>query len=571
MVALALLPPLDRHALAQSGQSSEPVVRRSRVSVQVPVQSYFPYTAYWRASDGRIVVHLQPKARDAEELLLDASTGSNWPGAFAELQTEFVPMPAESAHVVQVGRAWDQRMAQQLGCATSWSACSSPADAEVLLFSAAQPSTGRLDLEVVDLRELFRRVEAWLSGASNDDGRQFGAGEWAVVELAMQQRARRDHWLDTVRATEFDAARWSVARETFCTGPRLGERTAFQAAPLTRNGRNTGEEVRLDLNSELQEAGLRLTARTLYQAWQRDRDAKAVQALAHLLQKVGQAAEPGRLNLRVGATTRVIEIFFESNDAQRLQLAQALGELALARRSENLWCAARWVAGNDCMGAPAWGQQAAQASTPVAGPASVGQHEIRRSKPPTTKLGEPMVPSGVRGISAYLPGEGPLLAGDATQELDFIHRQKNHMVLATFDERSGRLGSAPGATQGFVFVARALGALRDGRFEVQMAPNGKAPITLRHGRYRVKVAMVLDKTTEEQCSGSFLCKFKEPVSYSRPYRKTVHFQIQASEFTDRQVCDFGPLLPTVADGGERYAPRLKDLRLAIESVHFDLQ
>ena len=561
-----------RHAAAQPGPTPEPVVRRSRVTVPVPVQAYYPFTAYLRASDGRVVVHLQPKVKEADELLVDANTGQTWAGTFAELQTDFTPMPAEGAREVQAGRAWDQRMAQQLGCAPPWSACTSPAGAEILLFSAAQPASGRLDLEVVDLRELFRQVEAWLAGESNDDGRQFGPREWALVDLAIQQGARRERWLDAVRSTEASPQRWNLAREAFGGGPRLGERKVFQAPPLARAGRSANDEARLDLNSELQEAGLRLTARVLVQAWENDKSAKNLQALAQLLRQVGQAAEPGRLNLRVGATTRVIEVFFERSDAQRLQLAQALGGLAIAGQSENLWCAARWVAGNDCSGAPAWGAPAAQAqhTAPAPGTAPARPGAADTSKPRASKPAEAMGLVGVRGITAFVAGEGPQVAGDATQELDFIHRQKSHMVLATFDERSGKLGSAPGAAQGFVFVARALGALRDGRFEVQMAPAGKSPVTLRHGRYRVKVVMTLDKTTEEQCNGSFLCRFKEPVSYSRPYRKTVFFQVQASDFTDRQICDFGPLLPTVSDGSERYVARLKDLRLAIESVRFDL-
>lgn len=570
VAALTIVTGLGDNAVAQTSAASDSVVRHSRVSVQVPVQPYFPYTAYLRPADARVVVHLQPRLRDAEELLLDAHTGLPWSGTFAELQTDFTPLPAESSRTLQIGRAWDQRMAQLLGCAPPWSACSSPADADVLLFSAAQPTIGRLELEVVDMRDLFARVEGWLSGEGRPDSHQISALDWTLIDLAMQQRARRERWLDLVRATETSPTRWNAAREAFGSGPRLGERPVFQAQP--RVGRAAVEQAHLDLNSELQEAGLRMSVRALYRAWERDRSTASLLALAQLLQQVGQAAEPGRLNLRVGATMRVIEVFFESSDEQRLQMAQALGGLAVARRSENLWCAARWVAGNDCSGAPAWGQPAPPARPAPAVPGTV---TARPGGPETVqqraaRSGDALAVLGVQGISAFMPGEGPQVAGDATQELDFIQRQKNHMVLATFDERSGKLGTAPGAAQGFVFVARALGALRDGRFEVQMAPATKAPVTLRHGRYRVKVVMTLDKTTEEQCNAGFLCKFKEPVSYARPYRKTVFFQVQASEFTDKQVCDFGPLLPTVADGGERYAARLKDLRLAIESVRFEL-
>jgi hypothetical protein len=124
---------------------------------------------------------------------------------------------------------------------------------------------------------------------------------------------------------------------------------------------------------------------------------------------------------------------------------------------------------------------------------------------------------------------------------------------------------------GFSFVARALGPVQDGRFEVEVASNPGAPVRLRHGQYRVRAKLVLDYTREDQCVQGMTCWFSRPELHAKSVpREVVFFMTVSSRFTDRRRTEFGTLLPLVADGNARYRSQLKEARLAIESVRFEL-
>ena len=163
------------------------------------------------------------------------------------------------------------------------------------------------------------------------------------------------------------------------------------------------------------------------------------------------------------------------------------------------------------------------------------------------------------------------LSGDAPHEWALIQGVPNKLVMVSFNEASGRMVPDKAVIGGFSFVARALGPVQDGRFEVEVTSSSGSPVRLRHGQYRVRARLALDYTREDQCVQGMSCWFSRPELHAKSVpREIVFFMTVAGRYIDRRRCDFGSLLPLVADGNARYRSQLKEARLAIESVRFEL-
>lgn len=153
-----------------------------------------------------------------------------------------------------------------------------------------------------------------------------------------------------------------------------------------------------------------------------------------------------------------------------------------------------------------------------------------------------------------------------------VQGQANKQVLLSYSETSGHLAPEAGAVAGLSFVARSMGPVQEGRFEVQITPNGQAPLLLRHGIYRVKVRLVLDYSREDRCQAGLLCLFSSAERHARTERRDVVFVLTPdNRHTEKQRANFGNLLPLLADGSQRYISTLKEARLAIDGVRFDLK
>ena len=94
---------------------------------------------------------------------------------------------------------------------------------------------------------------------------------------------------------------------------------------------------------------------------------------------------------------------------------------------------------------------------------------------------------------------------------------------------------------------------------------------VKAGRYRVRARLTLAFTREHQCVQGMICWFSRPELHAKSVpRDVVFFMTVDGRFVDPRRCDFGSLLPLVADGQARYRSQLKEARLAIESVRFEL-
>jgi hypothetical protein len=166
----------------------------------------------------------------------------------------------------------------------------------------------------------------------------------------------------------------------------------------------------------------------------------------------------------------------------------------------------------------------------------------------------------------------PTGAGDAQQEWLRVQGQANQPMLLAYAETSGHMAPEQGAVAGLSFVARSLGPLQEGRFEVQIRPSGNAPLQLLFGSYRVRVRLVLDYIREDRCRLELLCLFSANPRHARTERRDlVYLLTPGNSHTARQGADFGNLVPLAADGNPRYASTLKEARLAVDSVRFELQ
>lgn len=148
----------------------------------------------------------------------------------------------------------------------------------------------------------------------------------------------------------------------------------------------------------------------------------------------------------------------------------------------------------------------------------------------------------------------------------------NSATLMAFNETSGRMNKENASLSGLTFVARSLGAVQEGRFEVQVVPNPAASMRLSRGAYRVKVRLVMDYTREDSCSGGWgRCLLSKPVSHAKTEQRSVVFYINSSNnYVNTQAASFGHLLPLSADGGGHYSSQLTAARLSVSNVLLEL-
>lgn len=518
------------------------VIERSQATVPLP-PGRSVLSPYLNPTSGAMVLHVQPVQAGGSESLFDARSGRPWEGDLPALLRDFGHLGTERMADVASGQAVDLALLRALGCTAAHVVCTSLQDADVLLL-AAPTGRNQLALTVIDLRALLAEMEDVLAGRRAGSELRWGDDEWRVFEVVAQRPERRARWSDAVRSIgSIDAFQQVLTSAT--EGPRLAARPLF-----------SGARAVLDLRAELELLGHRLlvgaqAARVL--------DGGGPSALAGLADALESATRPPN---PVGVATHLVDLLAVLPDAQRAHLASGLAGEASRRRSEVLLCFGQWLGGKPCGdGAPPWLVQPAAAAVAVPPP-----------PPRVAQAGSAQPVQAPQPAAATPPPAAVASVGtDAPFEWTQIQRVPNKLVLVAFNEASGRLERDRAVVGGFSFVARALGPVQDGRFEVEVAANDNAPVRLRHGQYRVRARLVLDYTREDQCVQGMSCWFSRPELHAKSVpRDVVFFMTISGRFTDRRRAEFGTLLPLVADGPARYRSQLKEVRLAIESVRFEL-
>ncbi len=533
-------------------------IERSQASLSLP-PGRSVLSPYVNPGDGTMVLHVQPAQSALAERLIDARSGRPWSGELPALLRDFNHLGSEAAADVSSGTAPDLALLRALGCTPNHIVCTSAQDAEVLLL-VAPAGRENATLTVIDLRATLAEMEELLAGRRAGAEVDWGDDEWRVLEVAAQLPERRARWLDALRSIRgIDQFQRALASVT--AGPRLGSRAMFQ-----------GASAAVELRSELELLGHRLLVGAHAGSLLAGGGAPALGRLADALE--GATQPPNQ----IGVATHLVDLLSEHPAEQRQRLAADIAIEARRRRSEVLHCFAQWLAGRPCGdGAPPWVLRDPAAPVVVAAPPVVrppGGSTSNRPTRPEAPAPAPAARDRVAAAPLTLPPAQPGAAntpGDAPHEWTLIQGVPNKLVLVSFNEASGRMVPDKAVVGGFSFVARALGPVQDGRFEVEVASSTGAPVRLRHGQYRVRAKLVLDYTREDQCQQGVSCWFSRPELHAKSVpREVVFFMTVASRFIDRRRCDFGTLLPLLADGNARYRSLLKEARLAIESVRFEL-
>lgn len=499
---------------------------------------------YVNPRSGELVLHVQPAQASAQERLVDARSGQPWSGDLGGVLRDFQHLGTESIADVASGSAPDLALLRSLGCTRQHVICTSAQDAEVLLFAAPSGRDG-LALTVIDLGAVAAEFEELLAGRKAGSELDWGDDEWRALDVLGSQPDRRARWVSAVRGiTDIDAFQRLLGSAT--QGPRLGARPLF-----------SGANPAFDLRAELELLGHRLLVGTHASQLLAGGGPAAASRLADALVSATQPPN------QIGVATHLVDLLADRPEPQRQQLAQALQAEASRRRSEVLRCFAQWVQVRPCGdGAPPWVQR--DTSVAAAPPAPMPPRRDSRPAPAP-------VPAPVPAPAPATPIAAGGVAGDAPHEWTLIQTIPNKLVLVAFNESSGRMVPDRAVVGGFSFIARALGPVEDGRFELEMATQPGAPVKLRHGQYRVRAKLALDYTREDQCVQGMSCWFSRPELHAKSVpREVVFFMTVGGHFTDRRRVEFGALLPLQADGNGRYRSQLKEARLAIESVRFEL-
>lgn len=545
-------------SFAQTPVASAAPVIRSTARLVLPADAYL-LTPYVSPTGDTLLVHLQPTRGNAPEWIVDARSGARWPGSPAEVMAQYRRLGTESPADVKAGTAYDQQSMLQLGCAAPVVFCTSPADADlVLLLRWAR--AGELEMEVVDLRPLLAGMDALMAGHLAAADLTTSAANWQLLVLASRDAARRQLWLEALRSID-STQRWQRLAQAADRGPELLQWPMFRPE---KDG-----DKRLDLRAELELLALRLNITLLARAAAGAARVETVQALAEGLLLANQ------IGFRGDVASHLVDVLIQRDDAERQTLASALAAEAQRRRVHGLWCYAEWMLFRPCAGTPPWAG-AALVSPSLRRPQAAGgpaPAPVTATTPATTPAATP-APTTPSAVAAATQPQLPATtqAGDAPHEWALITGQPNKRVLLAYSETSGLMAPESGAVAGLSFVARALGPVQDGRFEVQISPNSSAPLRLQHGSYRVKVRLVLDYAREDRCQSGLLCLFSSAERHARTERRDVVFVLApGNQHTERQRAHFGGLLPLVAGGSQRYVSILKEARLAIDSVRFELK
>lgn len=524
-------------------------IERVQASTQLP-GGRSVLSAYVEPRSGAMVLHVQPLQSSTAELLIDARTGTAWAGELPQLLKDYTHLDSEVLAEVAGGSARDLALLRALGCTARHILCTSALDAEVLL-QVSLGDRGSVQLGVIDLRGVLAEMEELLAGRKAGSDVTWGDEEWLALEVAAQQPERRVRWVDALRSIagidEFQRVLASVQQ-----APRLAARPMFQ-----------GERAVADLRAELELVGHKLLVGTHAAALLGGGGSAALGRLADALESATQPPN------QIGVATHLVDLLTQREEEPRRRLAAELGAEATRRRSDVLHCFAQWLQSRACgQGAPPWvTRDTTVAAAPVAPQRPAPVPRNRAEAAPAARAPAPAAPRAPEPAPAVVAGT----PGDAPHEWTLIQGVPNKLVLVSFNEASGRMVPDRAVVGGFSFVARALGPVQDGRFEVEVANQSGAPVLLRHGQYRVRAKLVLDFTREDQCVQGMTCWFSRPELHAKSVpREVVFFMTVAGRFVDRRRTEFGTLLPLVADGNARYRSQLKEARLAIESVRFEL-
>lgn len=504
---------------ALAGPSAPVVERVVTVDIDRSVRN-----AFGIHTDGdEIVIHLHSTGNGGERLI-DARTGRPWAGSREQFS--------------QMRRVYDFDVAGEppdsyllaLGCG-QWRTCTTLEDAEFVVMARQGERADQLAFRTLDFRGVLETTERALRGEANlDEAMLTRDARIALSEAGSHGwRTRLIDALRSVRSVD------ALARIDASSGIRAMRSMPFFAA-------RDAAWVSLERELDLARCRVRMQVET--------------NGLIDERRPIsGGYAEA--LHACNGYFSHLIDWALELNAERRGLLAGRLQAEGARTRNEDALRLAHYIA------------TPADAARPVPDPAASPGQAGRVSKPQvaaTPKPKAPVAPKAGQAVSVS-PQAVPERA-DENPDAEWVQVRAlpNKLQLLAFNETSGITRVDPTSVAGTVFVAKVLGSISEGRFQIEAFNRGGAPVKLKRGAYRVKVQAVLNWTREDDCAG-LQCLFSGKKIIAAGDQRVVEFQlIQRFGFKDIRKVSFGQLLPSDLEKTGKIVRTLKEVRLSLNFI-----
>jgi len=523
----------------------------------------FSVTPYFRSRDGLVVLHIQPKKPQQYDLFFDARTGRAAEVTAKQLIDDFSVIeqisPADDKDKIDPITA---KQLRYIGCHAKVRYCSLSVESAIaaLIYS---PIEGAFKVEVIDFRRLHNGLLGVLSGELLGDAVDIDDEAWAWFDAAFS--TLRNRWLVSIRS--ITTAEQLMKLRQSCKMPSGICRQSFFRFPVVVGRGKLLDYLNggyIDIPSEIERLFIMINVKGLSNAWLATEKIDYLEKLLELLE-----AAYTNDKLTQGASIYALEALMEERDSSRIKkLATALrGSLSAGKRVQ---CYSDWILG----GAGAGNCGAIRLFEAQANHSSVSELEHvtspKNKRSQNNRVSDVLVQRGVDG--KMMDGGDERVADNSLQELSWIKKTANSLSLLLFNESTGLMYPESGVNfHGYSFVAKSLGSIGSGRFSIKIYPNKQAPVLITRGSYRVKVLFSLDYLREDSCSSGFFCRFKEPERYAKNIKSETTFVVNPSnKHIDERLVVFQHLQPLILSGEKRYSSEIKNARLAVVGVSFEV-
>lgn len=544
----------------------------------------FYQTVY--VKDESIVIHLQPQNANSSDIFLDIKSGEYWHGNFIDLLKTYKRLDLIDRDFVRLNpNHTSSSMLQLLGCRSYHDECTSPVMSgnEKVVFMSFDKNNGKRIYEVINFESAIIAMNDLMSGKESDV-LSWTDAHWQLLELVSKQKDFLNLWMNAVRGSkDFLSAHKTIINLNSIKNP-LGRSLINKLNCLENEDKELKNECfgGIELTREVLRIRNMLGIEFRVNQWLVNQNEESEKQIITLIRdgvKVGTAIEN---------THKIAANFFKYSEFDRKKISQLFQRKSLNSNEPDLtWvlgCFSGWVVGGDCQN-----RNSVALSEPQVSPNRVLQKEEAATslnlKPPQIKAKQPSPNTNTESmlknaapvskaidvqenVSTPTESGSSRVAPDAVSEFYRIDKgTSNKYRLFSFDEATGKLQHDTASVGGLVFVARSVGAnIKEGRFEIQIAPSAQSPVNFVHGAYRVTVPFILRYTRQTQCSGLSLCQLKASGAEELSQQRNITFTLtKDNRWINTQPAKFDHLTPVVADGAKTYEQKLLEVKMLVGS------
>jgi hypothetical protein len=536
--------------------------------------------------DESIVVHLQPQNANSTDLFLDVKSGEYWQGNFIDLLKTYKRLDLIDRDFVRGNpNHISSNILKLLGCRSHHDECTSPLGIgnEKVIFMTFDRNSGKRIFEVVNFESAIIAMNDLLSGKESDV-LSWSDTHWKLLELISEQKDILNLWMNAVRGSkDFLSAHKTITNLNGIKNP-IGRSLINKLNCLENEDKELKNECfgGIELTREVLRIRNMLGIEFRVNQWLPNQNEESEKQIITLIRDGVKIGTP------IENTHKIAANFFKYSDFDRKKISQLFYKKSLNSNEPDLtWvlgCFSGWVVGGDCQN-----RNSVALSEPQISPNRVLQKEeaattlnlksaqIKAKQPSSNTTTELILKNaapqskaiaGQENVATPTESGSSRIAPDAVSEFYRIDKgTSNKYRLFSFDESTGKLQHDTASVGGLVFVARSVGAnIKEGRFEIQIAPSSQSPVNFVHGAYRVTVPLILRYTRQTLCSGISLCQIKPSGAEELSQQRNVTFILtKDNRWINTQPAKFDHLTPVVADGGKTYEQKLLEVKMLVGS------